>query len=751
MKKSLKKIVLLGAIAAISSTFTDHVNAYSENANMENEREPELVFPVLSDIHINGSERSTERFQRAMDQLNKIAPKQDAFVGVGDLTDHGYQSEYDRFMSVYNKNKQADAESVFMMGNHDYWNGLSKENAQKLFMDKMGTESLYYHKEIKGYHFISLSPEDGRTHGYYSTNQIAWLGEQLKKAQADKPNQPIFVFLHQHIKDTVYGSHEWGTLENKELLYDTLKQFPQVVTFSGHSHYPLDDPRSIHQKDFTSIGTSSVSYMEVEGGKLQGNLPPGYDVVSQGLVVEVYNNEVVLKRLDFHENDQTGNPWVIKFPAKTNKFQYTEDRDHLQPGFAQRDELSLVKEATTLTSMAVTVPQAKDNLLVHAYEVTAKNKKTGNIDKQFTAFSEFYKDPMPEKLTFPIKGLKPATEYEIQVQAIDAFGNRSKTILSTVGQTRAIELVSAGVTSNMLQKGETAEIQAKMKNHGTESNNAVVKVAAPEGWTVEESEQKIELAAGEEKTVTFHAVPTGDISGQAEFKVTAFEGNTEIKSMNVQVFVDMLLGENFNSVQSLLKPAVNENISPSLLGWTHTAPNGWSVKTNSSMPQGTEEWQGWSFTTKEFWTAADTQGREKFGLGEGVIAVADPDEWDDYGSPASKGYFDSSLISPAVSVTGGQDLYLGFATHYQQEGNQTAQVTVTFDNGQQQTVLKYDGNSASDNKGGHVLNKYETRKIQVPQGATTMQIEWKLYNAKNNWFWAIDDIRLDDQALTIQQ
>ena len=129
-----------------------------------------------------------------MDQLNKIAPEQDAFVAVGDLTDHGYLNEYDRFMSVYNKNKQADADSLFMMGNHDYWNGLSIENAQKLFKEKMGTESLYYHKVIKGYHFISLSPEDGRTDGYYSTTQIAWLGEQLKKAREDKPDQPIFVF-----------------------------------------------------------------------------------------------------------------------------------------------------------------------------------------------------------------------------------------------------------------------------------------------------------------------------------------------------------------------------------------------------------------------------------------------------------------------------------------------------------------------------------------------------------------------------
>ena len=92
----------------------------------------------------------------------------------------------------------------------------------------------------------------------------------------------------------------------------------------------------------------------------------------------------------------------------------------------------------------------------------------------------------------------------------------------------------------MIQKGETAVIQATIKNHGTQPNSAVVKVAAPEGWTLEQSEQKIELSAGEEKVVTFKAVPTGDISGKSSFKVSAFEGNTEIKSINVQVYVDML-------------------------------------------------------------------------------------------------------------------------------------------------------------------------------------------------------------------
>src|SRR5699024_4105893 len=101
------------------------------------------------------------KFKETMKQLNEQVPRQDAFVAVGDLTDSGYEEEYDRFMSVYNQGKQAGVESMFAIGNHDYWNGLSVKEAQQFFLKKTGMESMYYHKVVKGYHFIVLSTEDG--------------------------------------------------------------------------------------------------------------------------------------------------------------------------------------------------------------------------------------------------------------------------------------------------------------------------------------------------------------------------------------------------------------------------------------------------------------------------------------------------------------------------------------------------------------------------------------------------------------
>src|SRR5690242_20407232 len=73
--------------------------------------------------------------------------------------------------------------------------------------------------------------------------------------------------------------------------------------------------------------------------------------------------------------------------------------------------------------------------------------------------------------------------------------------------------------------------------------------------------------------------------------------------------------EDFEGVT--LKPAVNENIPPELLGWTDIPPTGWTVD-DSHVPgalsgddarDGRTEWAGWSFASKEFWVTADDQRR----------------------------------------------------------------------------------------------------------------------------------------------
>lgn len=398
---------------------------------------PDLVFPVISDVHVyDDNDKTLNKLVTTLEQLDQLVPKQDAIVVVGDLTEHGLTLEYDKFMSVYNAKKQSRAVSVLAIGNHEYYNGLSEADSQKLFLEKTQMESIYYHKVIKGYHFIVLGCEGDRPGvDTFSVKQIEWLGEQLKQAKADDPEKPIFVFQHYPITGTIYGS-EWGFEQNRDLFYDTLKEYPQVISFSGHTHYPLDDPRIIHQKDFTSIGTSTGAYMWLEGGRIQGEVVEGCEILNQALIVEVYNNKVLIKRRDIHNNDWTGEPFEISYPANKHNFKYTDARgDKQPPHFTRGAMLSIVYNKTTATGLTIMFTQAKDNLLVHDYKIVAKNAETGEIAKEFLAFSEFYSDPVPNPLTLPIEGLQPNTLYTIEVRAVDAYGNESKDSLQALGRT----------------------------------------------------------------------------------------------------------------------------------------------------------------------------------------------------------------------------------------------------------------------------------------------------------------------------
>ncbi|MEL7471564.1 MAG: glycerophosphodiester phosphodiesterase family protein, partial [Pseudomonadota bacterium] len=112
---------------------------------------------------------------------------------------------------------------------------------------------------------------------------------------------------------------------------------------------------------------------------------------------------------------------------------------------------------------------------------------------------------------------------------------------------------------------------------------------------------------------------------------------------------NVIFAENFDGLTPDLQAAVDENIG--ILGWTPDAPEGWTRENALTMPQGATEWQGWSFATPEFWLSADGQNRSDFTLGTGVVAIADPDEWDDFNDGTQTGDdFDSTLTTPVITL-----------------------------------------------------------------------------------------------------
>ncbi|BFT71081.1 LamG-like jellyroll fold domain-containing protein [Paenibacillus sp. P36] len=406
--------------ATLSASVTDDV--YTPRKRSDGNY---LVFPVISDLQMGNRATDAPKFEQAMDQLRTLVPDYDAIAIAGDLTEHGAISEYDSVMNIFNRKKVPSAANLFVIGNHEYINGLTPQLAQDRFEQKTGTENYYYDKWINGFHFIMLGTEDSTRDGKMSDAQIAWLEQKL--AENADPNKPIFVFHHQHIKDTVYGSDLWGYFNTK--LYNALSKYPQVVTFTGHSHYPIDDPRSIHQQDFTSLGTSAISYPELEPGKIQGNFPD--DHIMQGLIVEVQDGQVVIKRRDFHANKWTGEDYVVRYPADKSKFTYTNSRDQVKPAFPVSAHASVDPSSIQAQKVKLKFDQATDNLMVHSYEINMIKADTNVQSMSLKAFSEWYYDPVPSSLSLDIAGLRPNTPYRAEIWALDSFNNRSDTALTT--------------------------------------------------------------------------------------------------------------------------------------------------------------------------------------------------------------------------------------------------------------------------------------------------------------------------------
>jgi hypothetical protein len=212
-----------------------------------------------------------------------------------------------------------------------------------------------------------------------------------------------------------------------------------------------------------------------------------------------------------------------------------------------------------------------------------------------------------------------------------------------------------------------------------------------------------------------------------------------------------------------LGPPVNEPMTTTQ-AWTDDPPAGWSVD-DSGIPsiglpnQGMPEWEGWSFTDKDWWTAvAFDQGRAEFTLGQGTVAVADPDEWDDRGAPASGpdflGYYNALMTTPSIDLTeiAAGNAKLTFVSSWRPEccddgptdsNDQTATIRASYDGGDTFTdVLRWESNPVSPFYKEDATNERVLIELENPGDATSVVLEFGLTDAGNDWWWALDQVEV---------
>ncbi len=394
---------------------------------------PSLRFIAVSDVHYKDDHCiEEERMEKALKIAYRLAEahptykKLDAVVANGDFANSGTEKQMRKFKATLDNNLKPETVYALDMASHEY-HGDGVESAYKRFTE-IFERPVDNHIVINGFHFITMSSSHGCE---YEQDKIDYARNELLKAREDDPKKPIFFFQHPHLTDTVSGSIYWAD----ESFIPTLMDFPQVIDFSGHSHVPINDPRSIHQRHFTCLGTGSLSYFELdEFDKHYGTHPPKKDDCAQMLIVEADDcGRVRVYPYDILTDNFFPFVWEIDEPWNPQSFKYTDARYKTtdSPWFDETDEL----EITDITEVGfnVTFPQAQvKKEYVNDYKVVVKEVKTDAIVKQKKIWSDYYLFNMPETLSVNFDDLKTDTDYVVEVIAGSFWDTYSAPITAKV-------------------------------------------------------------------------------------------------------------------------------------------------------------------------------------------------------------------------------------------------------------------------------------------------------------------------------
>ncbi|MBR4172081.1 MAG: metallophosphoesterase [Kiritimatiellae bacterium] len=347
--------------------------------------QPPLRLGVVSDIHIRNNGKTandytggtTGTFRAALEYFRDRHV--DAVVIAGDMADTGQVSELERvgevWRDVFPDCKGADGarvEPVFVYGNHDRlawrWGlrGDAAKNPEKLRAAKekgigpreaeawkraFGWEwKPVYSVKIKGFTFLCAHWGYEKDIPAYATAHAAELDIHASK--------PFFCVQHPHPKGTLFSYWGKGAEDGGELT-EFLKDYPNAVSFSGHSHMGLTDDRSVWQGAFTAVNTCTLLQISTPyGGEWQcvnsrrSSNEKAYhmDATSrkgrQGMVMDVWPDRLEIERREFVLGEAAGPVRIVPIPANPTNPAYgyaAQSARTSAPGFPKGAMVSVVR------------------------------------------------------------------------------------------------------------------------------------------------------------------------------------------------------------------------------------------------------------------------------------------------------------------------------------------------------------------------------------------------------------------------
>lgn len=398
---------------------------------MKKEFLPVLRFVVCSDAHIEGiGAPGYYRLKHVIDYALDFASKDnnynkiDSFFIAGDITNRGTKEEFEAFKELYDYGAQRGANFLCTVAKGHDSIAMGKKSLE-YYKSLIGQET-DFHRVIGGYHFIGLSTcSINKKH--YSYLQKRWLKKGLKSAVSACADKPVFVFHHEHVKNTVYGSSDFDGWGNR-FFNGIFEKYPNVVDFSGHSHYPVNDPRSVWQKEFTAIGTGSLKYVELTVDDDRKVHPAFFEDCASFLIVELdKDSNMRVIGVDIM-SEKILCEYYLKNPADKNNREYTPENQRLQaaaPRFADEAQPDVEKNGDIYV---VSHPEARcaDKKPVFIYRIYVENEK-GEAVKTLKTIPTYYLYGEDTDIRTCL-GMFPKGKYRVKILAENAYGMKSEYI-----------------------------------------------------------------------------------------------------------------------------------------------------------------------------------------------------------------------------------------------------------------------------------------------------------------------------------
>ena len=378
---------------------------------------PEIRLIVFTDTH-NENENVADAIDTAyalFDEDN-IYPGVDAFFGLGDFSSIGTEPDYKAYVDTLKEHIREDTVCINVAGNHEFKADNYKELFKQYFEHELNTVT-----EINGFTCIAFSGERSLTEWTFTPKSLMWLSDEIHKAEETADSKPVFVFQHPHPFGTVYGSSVWCTPQ----LNPVFAGHNKIINFSGHSHFPMNDPRSINQTTYTSFGVGAMARFELDKNYVVGQHPEGYEDAAQFCVVEADSDGSVRLRGYDLLSDTYFCDYFIEDINNPDTYAYT------YKNMKAHDEAPVFSENTTakvkLTEngdyrILFTKASVPDGFVVHSYEVSIKDENNNEVySDEFIASYYIVSSESTQGFTVSKELLEQGKTYTLTIKAESAY------------------------------------------------------------------------------------------------------------------------------------------------------------------------------------------------------------------------------------------------------------------------------------------------------------------------------------------